>query len=45
MTNEPGDAVQSNEELERIRADIGAIVSRLDVLIEAGEDRTLAAEG
>lgn len=34
MTVEPGEAVLSNEEeLDAIRADIGAIVARLDELI------------
>lgn len=38
MTDEPGEAVQSNqEELEAIRADISAIVARLDELIGDSE--------
>jgi len=42
MADEPGATVQADEsELEEIRRDIGAIVSRLDRLIEAEKDMTL----
>lgn len=41
MTDEPGEAVQSNNELEAIRVEIGAIVTRLDLLIAGGETQLL----
>jgi hypothetical protein len=38
MTEQLGDAVQRNDDLEEIRRDIGVIVSRLDLLIAGSLD-------
>jgi hypothetical protein len=38
MTEHLGDAVQRNDEMDEIRRDIGAIVSKLDLLIEGSQD-------
>jgi hypothetical protein len=38
MTDQLGDSVQRNDELEEIRRDIRAIVSKLDLLIDGSLD-------
>jgi len=38
MTDQLGDSVQRNDKLEEIRQDIGAIVSKLDLLIAGSLD-------
>lgn len=38
MADQLGDSVQRNEEMEEIRRDIEAVVSRLDLLIAGSQD-------